>query len=377
MDFESARKQFERLSRLFKNGEISSEEFTIGVDQLSVTDSSGEEWMIGMRSGKWYRKRGSDWVEDDPSKGLEDADLEEKKQLANRRKWIVIAAILILALFCVGSWNFGIPGVIPKRYDLGLLSGRGTQETEPTSQSTSASLTVDGSAGTPQGTASTPESTLSPTISETEGGQPTRTATATVVPSITMTPTPPSPVAAPENWELRSALNLDETFPLNQDWRKLPDKPWEYEFLPYEDREALLIQFMEPDVLWHAEGDELEDMERMMTMAIPDEGAVSIFCLWQVDDDSGYKIRLSSSIWQFVEVENGGETVLEEVPQPPEFDIGDYADFLLRCKDRQIGFWRDNEQLLDYRDAAYESGAAGLRFEINEGIGLAFITEDQ
>ena len=58
MDFDSARKQFERLTRLLQDGELSSEEFTEGVDKLVVIDDQGNNWMIGMQSGQWYRKEG-------------------------------------------------------------------------------------------------------------------------------------------------------------------------------------------------------------------------------------------------------------------------------------------------------------------------------
>lgn len=376
MDFESARKQFERLSRLFQSGEIDAEEFTKGVDKLSVTDQGGKEWMIGMQSGKWYRKTGSDWVEDDPLK--ESGDPAELDKQTRRRRAILLIAILILVVLCVGTWYFGIPGLVPKQYDLGLVGGRDTQETQPVSQATSASQTVDISAETPDSSGGTPETTLTATASGNQPDESEETATITPEPTVTMTPTPPSPIATPETWQLRSALNLQEKFPLNQDWEKIPDKPWEYEFLYYEDQYSLLVQFMETDVLWHANANEVEDVERTLTMAIPDmEGAVTLICLWQTDLVSGYKIWLSNQAWQFIQVINGSETVLEEGTQTPEFDIGDYATFVHRCKEDRIEFWREGEKLVDYEDPVFETGAVGLGFEIDVGIGLAFFTSDQ
>jgi len=139
-----------------------------------------------------------------------------------------------------------------------------------------------------------------------------------------------------------------------------------------------LIQFKETEVLLHANGEDFGNVERQMTLAIPDvEGGVSFFCRWDEAAQSGYKFRLTNQTWSLVRVDDGDESVLTGGNQSTAFQEGDYESFVMRCQGEQFEIFREGAQLLNFRDKTYDSGTAGLLFEITEGIGLAFFIEDR
>lgn len=380
MDFNSARKQFERLTRLYHNGDISSEEYTQGVDQLAITDSKGNEWMIGMQSGKWYRKTGESWVEDDPH-AIQAAVGPVPGKSRRGRRLLAVLLLLALVLACTGFWYFGLGGKIPD------LSGsvKQTQDSEVMTQVARLEMEASQTVAVAEGTSEvednitpTPEQTLTPTLSAEDLTATAPTPTATTEPTPTETSLPPEPEAPPESWQPQSVLDVDQELALRQDWEEAPNKDWEYEFLNYEDRRALLIQFKETEVLLHADGEEFGNVERQMTLAIPDvEGGVSFFCRWDEDTQSGYKFRLTNQTWSLVRVDDGDESVLTGGNQSAAFQEGDYESFVMRCQEEQFEIFREGAQLLSFRDETYETGTAGLLFEINEGIGLAFFIQDR
>lgn len=381
MDFDSARKQFERLTRLLQNGELTSEEFAEGVDNLAVTDERGTEWMIGMQSGQWYRREGSGWVEDDPHGSKTIMEPEPAAQKGRSKRLLVILLLVALVLSCAGIWYFGLGGVLP----LGSGAAQRTEDSKVATQvallEAQASQTLEIAQGTNSaagGTTSTPDGTLSPTLSGEQLTATAITSTPTIQPTSTATPLPPEPAAPPEAWEPLSAIDLEKEVSLKQDWAKAPEKSWEYEFLTYEDQQALLIQFTEPETLFHADGAELGDVERQTTLAIPDiEGNVALVCRWDEADQSGYALRLNNQTWQLLVVDNGSETILVSGNQSDAFREGDYETFRMRCQGDQLWVTRDGVELANMVDDTYDTGAAGLRFEINVGIGLAFFTDDR
>ncbi|MEJ2758634.1 MAG: hypothetical protein P8046_09160 [Anaerolineales bacterium] len=379
MDFDSARKQFERLTRLLQSGELSSEEFTEGVDKLAITDEQGNDWMIGMQSGQWYRREGGTWVEDDPHGSTTTTEPVGKSGRSKRP--LVIFLVLALVLACAGIWYFGLGGVLPFQNGVVQQTKDSKVLTQVALLEAQASQTLAVAEGTNAGegaVSSTPAESHTPTLS---GEQLTATAitpTPTIQPSATATPLPPEPAAPPEAWESLSAIDLEKDLSLKQDWAKALDKNWEYEFLTYEDQRALLVQFMQTETLFHADGEELGDVERQTTLAIPDiEGEVEIVCRWDEADKSGYALRLSNQTWQLLVADNGSETVLVNGNQSPEFREGDYETFRMRCQGDQLVVTRNAVEIANMVDDTYETGAAGLRFNINVGIGLAFFTDDR
>ncbi len=66
MDFDQARKTYDDLHSKYQAGEIDGEEFESSVNELVISDPAGTMWQIGVRSGRWYRFDGKEWVEDAP-----------------------------------------------------------------------------------------------------------------------------------------------------------------------------------------------------------------------------------------------------------------------------------------------------------------------
>jgi|GEM_PF-285208 len=72
MDFNSAYRFYTQLKEQYGQGQINVDEFERRVNNLVVTDSAGDQWQIGVSSGKWYRYDGQTWVEDVPREILSD-----------------------------------------------------------------------------------------------------------------------------------------------------------------------------------------------------------------------------------------------------------------------------------------------------------------
>ncbi len=67
MDFNEAWRLYIDLKGQFDQGRISGDDFERRVNGISVTDSTGKLWQIGVKTGKWYRYNGQNWVEDVPA----------------------------------------------------------------------------------------------------------------------------------------------------------------------------------------------------------------------------------------------------------------------------------------------------------------------
>jgi hypothetical protein len=65
MDFRQARSEYLHLRHAYRSGQISSEEFEKRVNAM-IIHSKDQTWMIGVKTGKWYRREGKNWVEDPP-----------------------------------------------------------------------------------------------------------------------------------------------------------------------------------------------------------------------------------------------------------------------------------------------------------------------
>ena len=128
MDFNSAYRFYTQLKEQYGQGQINVDEFERRVNDLVVTDSAGDQWQIGVSSGKWYRYDGQNWVEDVPREILSDGQsypaqpafvpapvippIQASPQYAEqprRRNWIaggLIAGALGLCclIMAVGGW---------------------------------------------------------------------------------------------------------------------------------------------------------------------------------------------------------------------------------------------------------------------------------
>lgn len=66
MDFTQTQQAYIHLKDQLEQGHITADEFESRVNEMTVTDSAGVLWQIGVKTGKWYRYDGQGWVEDTP-----------------------------------------------------------------------------------------------------------------------------------------------------------------------------------------------------------------------------------------------------------------------------------------------------------------------
>jgi hypothetical protein len=69
--FKETEAKYRKLKEKHAKGEISTEEVKTELKQLMVQDETGTYWMLGGKSGKWYRHDGAQWQETDPYEIIE------------------------------------------------------------------------------------------------------------------------------------------------------------------------------------------------------------------------------------------------------------------------------------------------------------------
>jgi hypothetical protein len=63
--------QFGQLKMMMDNGQINSDQLKAELKKLMFADENGHYWMIGSKTGKWYKYDGQEWKENDPYKLIE------------------------------------------------------------------------------------------------------------------------------------------------------------------------------------------------------------------------------------------------------------------------------------------------------------------
>jgi hypothetical protein len=378
MDFESAKKQFKRLSRLFQAGQINQDEFIKGVDDLAIDDDRGIEWQIGMQSGRWYRKQGENWIEDDPEAGnniIDPPPSTRKKKII--RRWLLMGFLALLAvLLLLGPKGFG-SGDLLGLGDQGLPKNMFSEESSgglQTNLATSTQNDLQEGGGADFMTSELPSltPTTSPVIS------PTVTAVNTAQPSSVPTLPPPPPRVPPQVWDQYSKLDLEAGEITMGDWVSLTEMSLEYEYLRYQGRQVLLLQFSEQSALWPSEETEFEDVDRAVTLAFPrNEGYLSLVCRWNPQTQSGFALQLSQQTWELAKIENGFETILANGSQSTEFKNGAFGNFRLTCIGEKFTVWSGNKQIAEVVDDRFSRGLYGLVFGINNEVGLVYLAEDR
>lgn len=96
-DFAAASLSANELSSQLREGKISEAAFKEKMRELMLTDGLGRWWMVGVRSGEWYRFDGHQWVRDDPGEPLSAAALARDSLRKGRP---VVAVGYFLALLC-------------------------------------------------------------------------------------------------------------------------------------------------------------------------------------------------------------------------------------------------------------------------------------
>ena len=64
--FRDVKADFDRMTRRYRDGEISWREYVEGLKQMRFKDEAGRFWMIGAQTGLWYFYDGAGWVQSPP-----------------------------------------------------------------------------------------------------------------------------------------------------------------------------------------------------------------------------------------------------------------------------------------------------------------------
>ena len=394
MDFKKSREKYRQLAERYRQGRITGEDFANAVDDLAVTDKEGQEWKIGLQSGKWYRKEGDQWLEDSPavekSAPIPARPKETPAEKRVRRIVFGMVMVVLVAGLCLGSFYFMNDGAL---FSLDIFGDGGAIAGGPSGEESAGDVPGSGQDNEGQDSlddggngdaGDSPTMTVAPE-GEAGPGQETPEADAetaedapaepTAQPTPTFTATPPAPETPPQIWQMLSENILDDINAFTGEWSEVPERDWEYEVLNYRDVEALFLQFDEEENLFYTGEQLADDIERSLRFALPDEdGVVNILCRWQ--DDSGYALSLTNQRWRLLKIEQGASSVLADGSQVDAFQDGDYETFRLRCSGRQISAWRGERLLALVEDGSFSSGTSGLRFSAQGGIALAYLASD-
>ena len=107
--FEQAYTEFLRLNSQYQAGQMSHAAYRQALEGIMFADEKGDFWMLGARSGRWYRSQGGAWLPADPP-------LENDMQPASDRsgklgQWFawgsaalgLVLSVGFLILFALGS----------------------------------------------------------------------------------------------------------------------------------------------------------------------------------------------------------------------------------------------------------------------------------
>lgn len=72
--FLQATERYHDLKTRLNNGEITVNDLKQALKKLMIVDEDGHYWMIGGKSGRWYRHDGTQWIQDDPPRVEEGHD---------------------------------------------------------------------------------------------------------------------------------------------------------------------------------------------------------------------------------------------------------------------------------------------------------------
>lgn len=69
--FRETEAKYSELQEKHSNGELSTNQMKEELKRLMVQDETGSYWMLGGKTGKWYKHDGTQWQESDPYEGIE------------------------------------------------------------------------------------------------------------------------------------------------------------------------------------------------------------------------------------------------------------------------------------------------------------------
>ena len=181
-----------------------------------------------------------------------------------------------------------------------------------------------------------------------------------------------------EQARVRSEIAFNGPGSLSNEWGFVPEEDWEYEFLNYEGRNSLFVQFTEPAALWHAGGEPFMNTDRSLSLALTNAGGqVWMACRYDRDSQIGYALKLSRDRWTLVDVLDGEEVILAQGNQSEGFQDGGYETFRLRCIGKEISVWDSRGLQVSIADERLDAGSLGLLFGVEQGVGVVIIDADR
>ncbi|HEC22097.1 MAG TPA: hypothetical protein ENI95_04165 [Chloroflexi bacterium] len=155
MDFESMERRYAAWRLLYVSGEITYEELEERLSRMVLEDAEGDQWRIDAETGRWLRRSGREWVEDDPfqhahlpsAPGREVSGEEQATRMTalewldENWGWVLVAfaggLLIAAALFLIGSVLLSEP---PAEAVIASTGTAGTEE--PTAEVTRAPVDI-------------------------------------------------------------------------------------------------------------------------------------------------------------------------------------------------------------------------------------------
>jgi hypothetical protein len=391
VDFETANTEYLRLKAAYEANEIDAAQFEEAVYGLSLLDSEGQLWQIGLSSGAWYRKEGDTWIEDSPPVGTASlqaalpasvpasstAQPMTPKLFLNLPVW----AWTLLALSGMVTW-LGLFALVTFYY----INQR------PAPVAVSRTLVVYG-IETPNFTP-TPTHTAFARVTETmmveETPVPEETEesfpTITLEPTISVTPQPTRsgnllPVTV---WKQLSGSNFDRIENVRGEWRQTFDDSKEYElgdyqFVNYRGLNSAIFKYFSEftDIIMETSEEELDlrdiEIEEMIAFRSGnDAGYLDIMCRFS-DWIFTYTFTINSRDWALIKYDDDQETQLANGQLPSGFRAGEWGRVRMRCVGDTISVWLNSTLLVSVRDTTFPTGQWAITLYLNEGFSEADI----
>lgn len=115
--FSKVEAEVARLNTLLVAGKLSEVDFNERLSKLMVQDTNGEWWMVGAKTGGWYRYDGRSWVQSSPpghyvqnsTASLNELPLQEDFTRPKRHPFkAIIVFVFLLWVGLVAGWLAGI-----------------------------------------------------------------------------------------------------------------------------------------------------------------------------------------------------------------------------------------------------------------------------
>ncbi len=382
MNFEQAQQEYLRLKTSYENGEMTPEQYERAVLNLRMVDGEGQAWQIGLTSGAWYRRQGSQWVEDTPAAG--GTAVRADRTFFGAPLWLSLAVggasvLTVLGVFVVSMFFLLNSGAFPIARVITATPGPTDTpgSVTPTRTNTStASLTPTVEEGTPAPISlvtdfptsdgevtrtPSPVSTRNPSI-PTKTSQPSANLPG-VTPTRTRTPAPPNPDVVNRVWKSFSYTKFESMDAIQGEWLWVIDPDvYQFDFLNYKNRNGMLLTASNSFIEINPGDDSYNeplDIEIEETFAFPtnnDTASIDFICRNNGEWLDYYFVDISRTKWYLDKYLDGEDITLAQGNTPSGFQGGDWGRLTMRCNANQISVWLNGILLSNQVDDSVKIG---------------------